>query len=655
MADLLTAEPAATRGGPRHPVRAVARLVHTPQARPGLVLGALGVVFGDIGTSPLYSLQTVFTFDHGRIRPTPGHVYGVVSMVFWSILLVVGAKYVGVAMRADNAGEGGILALAALARRALGRTTGRAALVLMLGLAGACLFYGDSIITPAISVISSIEGLEVVDTGLAHLVVPLALVVLVALFAIQPRGTAKVGAAFGPVMVAWFAALTAVGAAQIAGDPGVLRGLSPTYAIGFVVDDPGLAFVAMGAVVLAITGAEALYADMGHFGRPPIAMAWFGLVFPALTVDYLGQAAQVLHHPATINDLFFLSMPGWARLPMVVLATAATVIASQAVISGAYSMTRQAIQLGLLPPMKIRQTSEAAEGQIYMPAVNWTLAVGVVVLVIAFRHSARLATAYGVAVTGTFVLTTVLLVVTARVHWRWPAWRLVAMAVVFGGIEVVFFAGNLAKVVDGGWLPLSVATVLFACMSTWLRGRQRVRTRRVSAEGSLEEFLAQTRTDCIIRVPGTAIYPHPDARTAPLALRATLEHHHVLHEHVVIVTAEARNIPHVDTDDAVTVDDLGDPADGIVHVTVHYGFYDRPDLPRLLGVVLDEHPEVAGIDVASASWFLSRATLRVSGDRGLARWRQRLFIAMAHNATDPAEVFSLPADRTVVMGGVIGV
>jgi KUP system potassium uptake protein len=461
----------------------------SPRVPFALALGALGVVYGDIGTSPLYAIQTVFTLDRGRIHPTHEAVIGIISMVLWSILIVVAAKYVGVVMRADNDGEGGVLALAALVRHCLGRNTTKALVAVTLGILGACLFYGDSIITPAISVLSSIEGLEVPYHQLSHLVVPLGVLVLAGLFALQPWGTHRVGSLFGPVMALWFAVIALSGAVSVAHQPEILASLSPSFGIAFAVIHPGLAFVAMGAVVLSITGAEALYADMGHFGRRPISTAWFAMVFPALALNYLGQGSLLLRQPRAVSNPFFLMLPRWSELPMVVLATAATVIASQAVISGAYSMTRQAVQLGYLPPLRIRQTSEAEAGQIYLPAVNWALFAGVLVLLLGFRSSARLATAYGVAVTGTFVITTALLAVVARAKWRWPIWRVAAVVVVFGGLELVFFAGNLVKVVDGGWLPLAVAATLFLVMTTWEKGRERVTAARVQREGSLSDFV----------------------------------------------------------------------------------------------------------------------------------------------------------------------
>jgi KUP system potassium uptake protein len=437
----------------------------------GLVVGALGVVFGDIGTSPLYALQTVFKIDNGAVRPTPEDVYGVVSLMFWSITIVVSVKYVSIVMRADNHGEGGVMALIALVRGLLGDVRGSTKAIVALGVLGASLFYGDTLITPAISVLSAVEGLEVASPQLSHLVLPLAAVILTALFAVQRFGTGRVGALFGPVMIVWFTVIGLAGLREVVTRPHVLLGLSPTYAVSFVVSHPYIAFVAIGAVVLVITGAEALYADMGHFGRPPIARAWFAVVFPALTLNYLGQAALILRNPAATENPFFLLLPSWARLPMVVLATMATVIASQAVISGAFSVTRQAVQLGFLPTVTVRQTSEHAGGQIYLPAVNGLLFVGVLTLMFAFGSSARLATAYGVAVTGALLIDTVLMLVVVRVGWKWSIGRVVLMALVFGGLELTFFTGNLVKVVHGGWLPLLIAAAIFTAMTTWQRGR----------------------------------------------------------------------------------------------------------------------------------------------------------------------------------------
>ena len=478
-------------------------------------MGALGVVFGDIGTSPLYAMQTVFTIDGGAVRPTPDDVYGVVSMMFWSVTIVVSVKYIGVVMRADNDGEGGVMALIALVRRLLGDVRGSTRLIVALGVLGASLFYGDTLITPAISVLSAVEGLQVAAPGLSHLVLPIAAVILTALFVMQRWGTGRVGALFGPVMIVWFTVIGLAGLPHIVSNPHVVLGLSPTYAASFVMSHPYIAFVAIGAVVLIITGAEALYADMGHFGRPPIARAWFMLVFPALILNYLGQAALILDDPAATKNPFFLLLPGWARLPMVVLATAATVIASQAVISGAFSVTRQAIQLGFLPAMTVRQTSRHEGGQIYLPAVNGALFVGVLTLMFAFGSSTRLATAYGFAVTGALLIDTVLMLFVARAGWHWGWGKIVLAAVVFGGIELAFFTGNLVKIFHGGWLPLLIATVVFTVMTTWQRGRQVVTAQRTAQEGPLQAFVEEMHEHPVPRVAGSTVSRIPPRRPRP--------------------------------------------------------------------------------------------------------------------------------------------
>jgi KUP system potassium uptake protein len=621
-----------------------------------LTLGALGVVYGDIGTSPLYALQTVFAIDHGAVRPTNGDVYGVISLVFWSVTLVVSVKYVVFILRADNDGEGGVMALAALVRRVLGGVRGRAAAVMALGVFGASLFYGDSVITPAISVLSAVEGLKVATPSLSHVVVPIAATILTSLFVAQRWGTHRVGSLFGPVMVLWFAALAVAGAAEVVRRPGILAGLSPTYAGAFILDHPYTAFVAMGAVVLSITGAEALYADMGHFGRRPIRRAWFAVVFPALTLNYLGQGALILHDPGSTANPFFLLLPGWARLPAVVLATLATVIASQAVITGAFSVSRQAVRLGFLPYLRIRHTSPREVGQVYVPAVNWILFGGVLALMLGFRSSERLATAYGVAVTATLIITTVLFLVVARVHWRWAVWKLVVMAVVIGGAEVTYFAANLTKVTHGGWLPLLIAVSVFTIMKTWERGREVVTERRTAKEGRLPEFVANLRGSDVVRVPGAAVFPHPTKETTPLALRANVEHNRVVHERVLIVSTVAENVPHIPMSERITVDDLGYGDDGLVHVALRYGFQDEQDIPAALRHAVSDHTDAElDIDPDQASYFLSRVTLRVTRAPGMRMWRKRLFLALANNAASPAERFSLPEQRLVVMGSQVDI
>ena len=620
-----------------------------------LVVAALGVVFGDIGTSPLYSLQTVFSLDHNKVQATPGDVYGVISLVFWSVTLIVSVKYVSIVMRADNHGEGGVLALAALIRRMAGPRSAITVRVTLLAIVGASLFYGDSVITPAISVLSAVEGLKVAAPDLSHLVVPIAVTILTLLFVGQRFGTSRIGALFGPVMTLWFVVIGLAGLREILPHPGILRGLSPTYAAEFIGMHPFIAFVALGAVVLCITGAEALYADMGHFGRPPIRRAWFFLVFPALTLNYLGQGALILRDPSGISSPFFLLMPGWARIPMVVLATAATVIASQAVISGAFSVSRQAVQLGLLPPLRIRQTSEHEAGQVYLPAVNWALFAGVLVLVFAFRSSERLATAYGIAVTGALLVDTVLLIVVARRRWRWRPWQLVLAAVAFGGVELTFFGGNITKVLSGGWLPLLIAATVFLVMTTWRKGREITVRNRSAAEGPLVDFIEKVRRHQISRVSGTAVFPHPNKQTTPLALRANVEHNHVLHEQVLIISARPEGVPHVEPGEMLVADDLGYTDDGIMHLTVRYGFFDTPDLPAAVERAAAEGLVPSEVDAGQASYFLSRGALRRTDAPGLNRWRKALFVVLAHNAGDPAEFFALPRSRTVIMGSDVDV
>jgi KUP system potassium uptake protein len=615
----------------------------------GLVVGALGVVFGDIGTSPLYALKTVFTIDGGAVRPTTDDVYGVISLMFWSITIVVSVKYVSVVMRADNEGEGGVMALIALVRRILGDVRSRTRAVVALGILGASLFYGDTLITPAISVLSAVEGVQIAAPGLSSLVLPIAGVILTVLFAGQRFGTGRVGALFGPVMLAWFALLAVAGLGQVVQHPHVLVGLLPTHAVSFVFAHPYIAFIAIGAVVLVITGAEALYADMGHFGRRPIAWAWFVVVLPALTLNYLGQAALILQDPASTENPFLLLMPGWARIPVVVLATAATVIASQAVISGAFSVTRQAIQLGFLPTLTVRQTSRQEGGQVYLPAVNAALFIGVLTLMLVFRSSERLATAYGIAVTGALLIDTVLLLVLARVGWGWSTPRLVLAGVAFGGLETLYLSGNLAKVLHGGWLPLLIALGVFTVMTTWQRGRQIVIRNRTALEGPLQAFVDELHEHPVPRVPGAAVFPHPSKDTAPLALRANVRHNGVLHETVVVVSARPANVPVVAADRRVRIDDLGYDDDGIVHLALSYGFSEAPDIPAALDLARREGL-LPDLDLGDVSYFLSRATLRHTSAPGMARWRKLLFIALAHNAANPSEYFGLPGDQTVVMG-----
>jgi KUP system potassium uptake protein len=635
-------------------VRPGRRLLHTAGGL-SLTLAALGVVFGDIGTSPLYALQTVFALNNGAVEPTSRDVYGVISLVFWAITIVVSFKYVTFILRADNDGEGGIMALIALVKRLWGDKAMHSVALVVLGVFGAALFYGDSIITPSISVLSAVEGLNVAAPSLSHLVVPIAVTILALLFAIQRFGTHRVGNLFGPVMAIWFLTLAALGLHRFLPHPAIIRSLSPTYAFSFAAHDPYIAFLAIGAVVLAITGAEALYADMGHFGRPPIRRAWFLLVFPALTFCYLGQGALILHDPKAISNPFFLLAPDWAQVPLVVLATAATVIASQAVISGAFSVSRQASQLGFLPRLQIRHTSEEA-GQVYAPAINWTLFACVLILIAVFRSSAKLAHAYGVAVTGTFIIDTILFLVVARYVLRWRRRQIVPAGILFLTVDVCFFAGNVSKVLHGGWFPLLIAFVVFALMMTWQRGRVIVTDNRVAKEGPLQDYIHELhRLDPPVqRTAGTAVFLHPTKETTPLALRANVEHNHVLHETVIIVSVRTENVPHVPDSERLVIDDLGYADDGIVHITIRFGFQDVPDVPAVLRTLTDE--EHGGhCDVDEASFFLSKINLRVTRNPGMNLLRKKLFVRIASQAANPAEYFNLPDERTVVMGAHINV
>ncbi|WP_431246631.1 potassium transporter Kup [Leifsonia xyli] len=617
----------------------------------GAALAALGVVFGDIGTSPLYALKTVFLLDNGAVRAQQDDVFGVISLMFWSVTIIVSIKYLGVLMRADNDGEGGVMALAALAKRLYAGHASRAGTLLVIGIVGVALFYGDSIITPAISVLSAVEGLHVTVPAISHMVIPIAAVILILLFAVQRYGTGKVGVLFGPVMVLWFAVLAAAGLVMVVQHPDVLLGLSPTYAVTFIVAHPTVSFIALGAVVLVITGAEALYADMGHFGRSPIRRAWFFLVFPALTINYLGQAALILHDPAARANPFFLLIPEWGRLPMVVLATMATVIASQAVISGAFSLSRQAVQLGLLPPLTIRQTSKQEGGQIYLPAINFLLFLGVITVMLAFGSSDRLSTAYGISVTGALVVDTVLLLLVARPLWHWAPWKIVLAGIAFGGLELAFLAGNLSKIINGGWVPLLIAAVVILIMTTWRRGRQLVQEDRKRKEGSLSDFIEEVRRKNLPRVPGIAIFPHPNKDTTPLALRANVKHNHILHEHVIIVSITTAQVPHVPPSEAFEYDDLGYADDGIEHLSIRFGFSDKPDIPRALRAACRQGAlPLNAANFKQASYFISRGAIRTTRTQGMVRWRRSLFVGLAHNAADPAARFGLPALRTVTMG-----
>ncbi len=625
---------------------------HGPVA--GLALAALGVVFGDIGTSPLYSLQTVFSADHNAVQPTREDVFGVISMVFWSITLIVSVKYIFLVMRADNEGEGGILSLVALLRRTLAGRKKFTMIATLLGIIGASLFYGDSVITPAISVMSAIEGLKVVNEGFESLVLPLSIAILTLLFIVQRFGTATVGKAFGPVMTIWFLTLAALGLPQVIANPEILGAILPTHALAFLIARPFIAFIALGAVVLTITGTEALYADMGHFGKGPIRLAWFVLVFPCLTIVYMGMGAMILKHPEYVDNPFFRLAPDWAKIPLVVLATMATVIASQAVISGAYSVSRQATRLGLLPRLNVKHTSKEEGGQIYIPGINWILFAGVLILITAFQSSTALASAYGLAVTGTLLLESFLFLCLAAWVWKVGPVKVGIYLILITTLEVTFFAGNIAKVLTGGWLPLLIATIVITIMLTWMQGNANVEAERAAIEGPLDDFIQLLHAKKIARVPGLAVFPHPDRETCPLALRQNVAFNRVLHENVVIVSIINENVPHIRHVDRASVHDLGYGDDGIIHVSYRVGFNDSQDVPKALLWAQGKCQEV-DLDPDEARYFLSSLRLSRTDVPSLKTWRKALFLWLASIAANRTAVFHLPPERTVVIGGQLEV
>jgi KUP system potassium uptake protein len=610
-----------------------------------LTLAALGVVFGDIGTSPLYAVKETFSPVHG-IPLTPAAILGGLSIIFWSLIIVVSLKYVVLVMRADNRGEGGTMALLALAANALKRRPRLRGFVVLLGLAGASLFLGETVLTPAISVVSAIEGLEIGTPLFKRWVLPLSVVVLVGLFTLQRLGTAKVGALFGPVCLLWFAALGASGLWNIWLNPGVLAALDPRYAYSFVVNHVTVSFVVLGAVLLAFTGTESLYADMGHFGKWPIRIGWFALVLPALALNYFGQGALLIANPAAIDNPFYLSFPAWALYPMVVLATAATVIASQASITGTASLTRQAIQLGYLPRFNIVQTSARAFGQIYIPGLNWFLLVMVLAAVLGFGTSSALAQAYGVALTGTMLVTTVLTFFVVRYTWRYPLWLCVFATGFFFVIDLAFFSSAMLKVPHGGWFPLAVGAGVFIIMTTWRRGREVMFQRLSESAVPLEPFLKSLFRDPPHRVDGTAIFLTATPEATPHALLHNLNHNKVLHERVVFLTVEIRDVPWVSFEERASVDRLGH---GCWRVRLRYGFMNRPDVMRALDVCGSLGLE---FDMMQTSFFLSRQQVvpAAGGPSTMWRWRERMFATMARNAGNVTDYFGIPTNRVIELG-----
>nr|WP_313536868.1 potassium transporter Kup [Sphingomonas sp.] len=606
-----------------------------------MAIGAIGVVFGDIGTSPLYSLKESF-IGHHKLALDPAHIYGVLSLIFWTMTSIVTIKYVALILRADNKGEGGSLALLALITRKMADTRWRVAIT-MTGVIATALFYGDAIITPAISVLSAVEGLTTVQAGFTPLVLPVTVAILIALFAIQSRGTAAVGKLFGPVMLVYFAVIAVLGIRGILAAPEILWALNPWYAVKFFLLDPGLAFLALGSVVLAVTGAEALYADMGHFGRRAIMVSWLYIAFPCLMLNYLGQSASILRNPAMIENPFFLMAPDWARLPLVLLATMATVIASQAVISGAFSVSQQAVQLGFLPRLRILHTSAKAAGQIYVPLVNWGLLVMVVLLALGFRNSSNLASAYGIAVTGTMFITACMLGVLTFAVWKWNKLLAGFVTGVFLLIDGAYFASNITKIPDGGWFPLLVAAVAFLLLTTWSRGRRLVLDRLQEGAMPIALFIrsaAQTAT----RVKGTAVFLTSTPDSIPPALLHNLKHNKVLHERIVLLTVAIEPVPHVRGAEATTMDPLGD---GFFRVVLHYGFMDEVDVPMALAAIQECGAPFRPMET---SYFLARQTLLPSSRPGMAIWREKLFAWMVRNAESAMEFFKLPTNRVVELG-----
>lgn len=608
-----------------------------------MALAALGVVYGDIGTSPLYAVKEVFAGNH-PIAVTEANIFGSLSLFFWALIIVVSIKYVMFIMRADNRGEGGIMALIALALQDAKNKPRQMKLIMIVGILGAAMFYGDGMVTPAISVLSAVEGLEVATPALKPFVIPITLVVLFGLFYVQRQGTAVVGTAFGPVMLVWFAVLALLGMHNIVQHPAILAAINPLYGIEFLLDNKATSLMAMGNVVLAVTGAEALYADMGHFGRKPISRAWFFFVLPALVLNYFGQGALILGNPATAVNPFFLSAPDWALYPLVGLATLATVIASQAVISGAFSVTRQAMQLGFVPRMEVQHTSDREAGQIYLPAVNWGLMIAVMILVLGFKSSNNLAAAYGIAVTGDMVITSILATVVVARSWKWGWGRAIALFSCFLVVELIFLAANILKIPDGGWFPLIAGMVVFVLMTTWKRGRQLLAERLKGERLELSLFLESLAMSMPTRVAGTAIFLNADPSGVPHAMLHNLMHNKVLHERVVLVSVKFFDVPYVPDIDRVEVKPL---RENFWSVVIQYGFKDEPNIPAALALCADAGIEFNPLDT---SYFIGRETLIPRLNSEMAFWREKIFVAMFRNGGSATAFFQIPSNRVVELG-----
>ena len=623
----------------------------TLRARPtggalaALTLGAIGVVYGDIGTSPLYALKEVFA--PGRVPLTPGHILGILSLVFWTLTVVVSLKYVVLILRADNRGEGGLIAMMALATQAVQHRPALRARLFLLGIFGTAIFFGDGVITPAISVLSAVEGLEVAAPALHRWVVPLTLLVITALFAAQRFGTAVVGRLFGPVTLVWFAVLALLGTVHILDHPAVLVALSPGYALAFIAAEPAVAFVACGAVVLCVTGAEALYADLGHFGTRPIRLAWFVVVMPALVLNYFGQGALLLQEPDKVGNPFYGMAPSWALFPLIALATAATVIASQALITAAFSVSKQAMQLGVLPRLRVLHTHERQTGQIYVPVVNWALYGAVVFAVVLFGSSSALASAYGIAVTLDMIITTVMTFFVIRYAWKLPLALCLAATGLFFIVDAVFLAANALKVLDGGWFPLLIGAVVFTLMTTWQSGRRLLNRRLREDSIDLDSFLKAIFVSPPLRVPGTAVFLNAASGSTPFALLHNLKHNKVLHEHNLFVTVQHHEVPRVAAAERSEIEPLGR---NCWQITLHFGFKDEPDVPRALAGV---HGHGVPLDEMETSYFLSRDSVVPRFGAGMSLWREKLFAALHRNAAGAADFLHLPANRIVEMGAKV--
>ena len=611
-----------------------------------LVIGSVGVVYGDVGTSPLYAFREAVKAAKSTSFAGREAVFGVLSLILWSLLLVVTLKYVVILLRADNKGEGGMFALMALGQSVAKRS---AWLIMGLGIAGAAFFYGDAVITPAISVLSAVEGLKLVSPGFDRVVVPLSIIILVFLFTAQSHGTAKVAAFFGPIMVLWFFILASGGLVHIVGNPDVLVAINPWYGIRFLFTHGLIGLTVLGLVFLAVTGAEALYADLGHFGRKPIQAAWIGLVLPALTLNYFGQGALVLAHPEALESPFYLLYPEWALVPMVILATLATIIASQAVITGAFSLTRQAIQLGLLPRFGITHTSESVSGQIYMPRVNWILLIGVLFVVVIFRSSSNLAAAYGLSVTAAMVIDTLLAFFVVWRYWQWPLWRTAIIILPLLFLEQAFLTANFLKVFEGGWVPLSMAALVGLIMVTWVRGSRLLSKQTRKNEADLDWLLRKLEAKPPHRVPGTAVFFTADPNAAPTALMHNLKHNRVLHERNIILSIKTEETPRVPRYERVTVDRVSDT---FIRVVARYGFMETPSVPKIFEQCRRKD---LNVDVSATSFFLSRRNLKPTPKSEMPGWQDRLFVALARSAQDATTYFQIPTDRVVEVGTQVAV